>query len=327
MDTDHRGLPKHVLHHDPALNLTYWGVGNGSPWTGDARPGDNLYTNSTLALDADSGEIEAYHQYHWNGSWDWDEASAPLLIDLERGPQRVGALVHPGRNGYLWVLERGPDSMRFMEGRPFVHQDVFAGVDPFSGRPAYDLARVPGIGKRVQFCPAAGGARNWWPEAFSPQTGLLYVSAANNLCSVMEGLAVEYEAGQPYFGAAAEEFMREGADHVGELQAWDLDTGRRAWTQEFPVRGGSVLATAGELVFFDAVGDFMAFDARSGEMLWEYSLNPTRPTGVATSYAVGGVQYVAVQFEARRAVRRLRNGSERFPRGNLVVAFALDCQC
>ena len=100
---------------DPELNLTYWGTGNPGPWIGDARPGDNLYTNSVVALDADTGEMKGYHQYHWNGSWDWDEVSAPLLIDVNRGGRTIKGLVHPARNGYLWLLERTADAINFVD--------------------------------------------------------------------------------------------------------------------------------------------------------------------------------------------------------------------
>ena len=309
--------------YDPALNFTYWGVGNGSPWTGDVRPGDNLFTNSTLALDLDSGEIRGHFQYHWNGSWDWDEASAPLLVEVRRGAQQVPALLHAGRNGYLWLLGREAHRIEFLEAQPYVHQDVFTSIDLLSGRPRYDPSRVPGVGKNVVFCPSVGGARNWRPEALHPMTRLLYIPAANNLCSVLHGVPVEYEPGEPYIGAEFGTFRRDGAQHVGELQAWNIDTGRRAWTREFPVRGGSVLATGGDLVFFDVGGDFMAFDARSGDLLWRYSLSPARPTGVATTYAVGGVQYVAVQFWGSRSL----TGAIGTGRRNLVVAFAVDCQC
>ena len=305
-------------HYDPALNLTYWGVGNGGPWLGNARPGDNLYTNSTIALNADTGELRSHYQYHWNGSWDWDEANAPLLMNVERAGRTVKGLVHAGRNGYLWLLDRAGGDMRFLEAQPFVHQDVFASLDPVSGRPTYDPTRVPRIGERVEFCPAMRGARNWRPEAFSPQTGLLYVPATNNYCSIMEGLAVEYRAGRPFTGARIESFRRNDTNHIGELQAWDLDSGRRVWTQEFPTSAGSVLATGGELVFADSGGVLHAFDALSGELLWRYRAERRRPTGIPVSYAVLGVQYIAVQFHERRD----------FPgAGNLVVAFAIDCQC
>ena len=305
-------------HYDPALNLTYWGVGNGGPWMGDARPGDNLYTNSTIALDVDTGELRSHYQYHWNGSWDWDEANAPLLIDVERAGRTVNGLVHAGRNGYLWLLDGSGGEMRFLEAQPFVYQDVFASLDPMTGRPTYDPVRVPRTGARVQFCPAMRGARNWRPEAFSPQTGLLYVPATNNYCSTMEGRTVEYRAGSPFTGARVESFRREGTDHIGELQAWDLDSGRRVWTQEFPTAAGSVLATGGELVFTDSGGMLRAFDARSGDALWRYREERRRPTGIPVSYSVLGVQYIAVQFHAR---------SQFLEAGNIVAAFAIDCQC
>ena len=304
--------------YDPVLDVTYWGVGNGGPWTGDARPGDNLYTNSTIALDADTGELLDHHQYHWNGSWDWDEANAPLLVDIERGGRTIPALVHPGRNGYLWLLDRSDGGMRFLEAQPFVHQNVFTSVDPFTGRPEYDSARTPGIGKRVEFCPSFSGGRNWRPEAFSPQTGLLYVPAINNLCSTMEGRAVEYEAGRPFVGASVDVFQRDGTDHVGELQAWNLDTGERVWTHESPVRLDSVLATAGKLVFADSGGTLRAFDALSGELLWRDTVEGYWARGVPMSYAVNGVQYIAQQFRPGAA----------FPAAsNVVVAFRIDCQC
>ena len=124
--------------YDPDRGATYWGVGNGGPWTRDARPGDNLFTNSTVALDVQTGALLGWHQYHHNGSWDWDESVPPLLIDFLRGGRRVRGAVHPGRNGYLWFLERGLDGgLSFVDALPFVYQDVFADVDPFTGRPSY----------------------------------------------------------------------------------------------------------------------------------------------------------------------------------------------
>ena len=306
-------------NYDPALGITYWGVGNGGPWTGDARPGDNLYTNSTIALDAATGELLDHHQYHWNGSWDWDEANAPLLVDIERGGRTIPALVHPGRNGYLWLLDRSGGGMRFVDAQPFVHQNVFTSVDPFTGRPEYDSDRKPGIGKRAEFCPSYAGGRDWRPDAFSPRTRLLYVPAVNNLCSTMEGRAVQYRPGRPYTGASANVYRRDGADHVGELQAWDLDTGARVWINELPARAGSVLATAGDLVFLtDSDGGLRAFDALSGEPLWRYAVQGYLVRSVVSSYAVDGVQYVALQLQPHGGASDA---------GNMVVAFTIDCQC
>ena len=115
------GVPVWITgSYDPELNLSYWGTGNGGPWMGDTRPGDNLYATSVVALDVSTGELEGYHQYHWNDSWDWDEVSAPLLIDFQRNGQTVNGMIHPGRNGYLWFLERDGSSIGFVDANPYV---------------------------------------------------------------------------------------------------------------------------------------------------------------------------------------------------------------
>ena len=182
--------------YDPELNLTYWGTGNGGPWMGDKRPGDNLYANSVIALDADTGELKGYHQYHWNGSWDWDEVAPPLLIDIARGGRSIKSLVHPGRNGYLWLLERAADGISFIDATAYVHQNAFTAIDPETGRPTYDPEHKPRTGTRLMFCPSVWGGKNWPPAAFNPGTGLLYFSANDNLCAFMNTREVEYSPGQ-----------------------------------------------------------------------------------------------------------------------------------
>ena len=284
--------------YDPELNLTYWGTGNAGPWTGDQRPGDNLYANSVVALDADTGELRAYHQYHHNGSWDWDEVSAPLLIDVPRDGRTIRALVHPGRNGYLWMLERTADAINFVDARPYVNQNVFSAIDPVTGRPEYDLARKPAMDKPATFCPSIWGGKDWPPAAYSPQTGYLYVPANENLCSIMVGIEASHVPGRSFLGASARHFVVDGADHIGELQAWNLATGERAWTHEFATsqNWGPVLATGGGLVFAGGTNDgyFRAFDAQTGELLWEQRTY-SGVMGVPSSYAIDGVQYIAVQ--------------------------------
>ena len=318
---------------DPDLNLTYWGTGNPGPWIGDARPGDNLYTNSVIALDADTGELKGHHQYHWNGSWDWDETDAPLLIDVTRQGRTTKSLVHPGRNGYLWILGREPNAITFLDAEPYVYQDVFRRLDPGTGRPEYDPERRPGIGRRVQFCPSLWGGKDWPPAAFSPQTGYLYIPANENLCSFLEGREVEYEPGQAFTGASSQTFVRQGADHLGELQAWNLDTGEKVWTTEFDSQNwGPVLTTGGGLVFMGGTNDrlFRAFDAATGEVLWEQPTN-SGIIGVPSSFAVDGVQYIAVQsgwgVDAQRMQGAINNSDQgrrrQVPQGGVVWVFAL----
>lgn len=287
--------------YDPERDLTYWGTGNAAPWTGDARSGDNLYANSVVALDADTGELRGYHQYHWNDSWDWDEVDAPLLVDVRREGRTIPGLVHPGRNGYLWLLERRASGIVFVDAWPFVHQNVFTDLDPATGRPSYDEETKPAIGKRAVFCPSLWGGKNWTPAAYSPDTRLLYVPANDNLCMEMEGQEATYVPGRRFTGVRPRRgrgmYRREGTSHVGELQAWDLDTGEKVWTQSFESPNwGPVLVTAGGVVFAGGTNDryFRAFDARSGRILWRLRTN-SGVTGVPTTFAVGGTQYVAVQ--------------------------------
>ena len=158
--------------YDPELNLSFWGTGNPGPWIGDVRPGDNLYTNSVLAIDVRTGALRGYHQYHWNGSWDWDEVSPPILMDLQRDGRTVKALVHAGRNGYLWELERTADGIGFVDARAYVTQNVFTAIDPDTGRPAYDPERKPETGRPAYFCPSLSGGKKLAPRRLQPADGL-----------------------------------------------------------------------------------------------------------------------------------------------------------
>src|SRR5258707_9143143 len=160
-----------------ANSRTYWGTGNPGPSVADDRPGDNLYTDSTIALDADAGKIKSYHQYTPHVSWDWDEVSAPLLIDTEVDGKPTKTATHAGRNGYLWVLDR--DRLQFLHAFPFSNNNVFTSIDSKTGRPTVDESKRPGAKQGAEFCPSIGGGKDWPPEAWSPQTKLLYIPANN----------------------------------------------------------------------------------------------------------------------------------------------------
>jgi len=325
-------------HYDPQLNLAYWGTGNAAPWMGDARPGDNLYTTSVIALNPDDGKMRGHHQYHWNDSWDWDEVSAPLLINVERGGRTIPSLVHPARNGYLWTLERRADSIRFVSGVPYVNQDVFAKLDPETGRPTYNEARKPRLDQRVEFCPSLWGGKDWPPAAYSPQTRLLYIPANENLCGALTGKRMDFVPGQLFLGAGIEDIgmsLRPGATHIGEMQAWDLATNRKVWSTPFANSSlwGPVLATGGGLVFAGGTNDrmFRAFDGRTGKILWQMRTN-SGVTAVPASYEVDGTQYIAVQsgwgVDAQRMQDKLVEiDPARFqkdvPQGGVVWVFAL----
>ena len=331
------GVPVWITgSYDPELNLTYWGTGNGGPWMGDTRPGDNLYSTSVIAIEPKTGELKNHHQYHWNDSWDWDEVAAPLLIDYKREGKDVRGLVHAGRNGYLWFLERGAEAIDFVDATPYVYQDVFTSVDSVTGRPEYDMSKKPGTGYEASFCPSLWGGKDWPPASFDPASRLLFIPANENVCSTMVGEEVEYSPGRAYMGRGTSEnggfYVRDGADHIGELQAWNVDTGERAWTTTFDSHNwGPTLATGGDLVFMGGTNDrkFRAFDSASGETLWEYPTN-SGVIGVPVTFAVEGKQYVAVQagwgVDAQREQNliNMSQGTNIYvPQGGVVWVFAL----
>jgi alcohol dehydrogenase (cytochrome c) len=321
-------------NYDPETNLAFWGTGNGGPWMGDQRPGDNLYTSSTIAIDVATGRIKGHFQYHPNDSWDWDEVSPPILVDYRRNGSMVRGLINVARNGYLWFLERTDSRIKFIEGTPYVKQNVFKSLDPKTGRPDVDPARQPGTGREAEFCPSHWGGKNWPPIAFSPKTRLIYIPANENLCSTIIGRPVTYAAGKGFTGATSTLLLAPGASHIGEVQAWNVDTGKRVWTHTFPTSAnwGPMLATAGGLVFSGGTNDrrFRAFDASSGKVLWEFPTN-SGVIGQPSSFAVDGRQYVAVQsgwgIDARSMQTRLNRLSPgafpEVPEGGAIWVFAV----
>ena len=324
-------------NYDPETNLAFWGTGNGGPWMGDRRPGDNLYTASTIAIDVATGKIKGHFQYNPNESWDWDEVSPPILVDYQRNGRTVKGLIDVARDGYLWFLERTDGPIKFVEGKPFVTQNVFKRLDPVTGKPEIDPDHKPGTDKRAEFCPGSHGGKNWPPIAFSPQTRMIYIPANNNLCGALVGIPVQYKAGTSYAGVrfGGPPLMAPGATHVGgEVQAWNVDTGMRVWTHEYPSspNWGSMLATAGGLVFTGGTNDrkLHAFDAATGKLLWEAETN----SGIVappSTFTVDGKQYVAVETGWAGDVAGMNGGLNRLfpgkypdpPKGGGIWVFAL----
>jgi alcohol dehydrogenase (cytochrome c) len=321
-------------NYDPETNLTYWGTGNGGPWMGDQRPGDNLFTSSTIAIDAATGTIKGHFQYDPNESWDWDEVSPPILVDFRRNGRTIKGLIDVARDGYLWFLERTDGAIKFVDGTPFVKQNVYRSLDPKTGRPDVDPKRKPGTDKRAEFCPSIWGGKNWPPIAFSPLTRMIYIPANENLCGAIVGRDITYTAGASFVGATTTMSIAPGADHIGEVQAWNVDTGKRAWTHTYATspNWGPMLATAGGLVFSGGTNDrkFHAFDATTGKLLWEFPTS-SGVIGQPSSFRVGGRQYVAVQsgwgVDSRAMQGRLnleRPGEfPEVPEGGAVWVFAV----
>jgi alcohol dehydrogenase (cytochrome c) len=312
--------------YDPASNTLYWGTGNPGPWVGDDRPGDNLYTDSTLALDPDTGRIKSYHQYTPHDSLDWDEVSAPLLIDTEVDGKLTKTATHAGRNGYLWILDR--DHLKFLHAFPFSDNNVFTSIDPKTGRPTIDESKRPGTHQGAEFCPSIGGGKDWPPEAWSPQTKLLYVPANDNLCAYLPKGQAPDDVSKPFYTGydfdsifGSIRTLPGASDHIGELQAWDLNTGKRVWQHNFKTMlWAPLLVTGGNILFAGGTPDrqFRAFDARTGEQLWSYPL-PSGAIGVPTSFEVDGEQYVAVTTGWDLDARGVQTGVDKIQGTNTAV--------
>jgi alcohol dehydrogenase (cytochrome c) len=316
--------------YDPELNLTYWGTGNGGPWMGDARPGDNLYIASAVAINADTGVIEHHFQYVPNDTWDYDETNEHVLVDVERNGETIKGALHVARSGFLYLLDR--TDLSFVYAEPLTDDiNVFTGHEE-DGRPIRNPEKVVSIGSQVSgVCPAWSGSKNWNPTAYNPDTGLLYTSI-EHLCMTISGTAIQYKAGQTYIGAQFSAEMEPNApDYAGELAAFDPATGQRVWSNTYPFMRASILTTAGGLVFAGGTPDqfFRAFDAETGDELWKTKTS-SGVYGVPTTYEVDGVQYVAVWSGWQPSSSRWGVVSEalglnpEIPQGGTLWVFALE---
>jgi alcohol dehydrogenase (cytochrome c) len=210
-------------------------------------------------------------------------------------------------------------------------------VDPKTGRPEIDLAHKPTTGTTASYCPDAHGGKNWPPVAYSPKTRMIYIPATNNLCGSTTGVAVTYEAGRNFGGV--KDFASSkapGADHFGEVQAWNVDTGTLVWKHDYAAspNWGSMLATAGGLVISGGTSDrkIHAFDAATGKLLWESGVLNSGVLAPPTTFEIDGTQYLAVESGwggdvqgATAAVNRFVPGDHPpVPTGGAVYVFALD---
>jgi PQQ-dependent dehydrogenase (methanol/ethanol family) len=281
------------ISYDPQLDLIYYGAANPGPWNPDQRPGDNKWTSTLFARDPNTGEAVWAYQMNPHDLHDYDGVNESVLIDLPWKGQTRKALVHPDRNGYIYVMDRATGEV--LSAEPYGYITASYGVDLKTGELKLEASKQPRIGEVTRdVCPAAPGTKDWQPSSFSPRTGLLYIPH-QNLCMDEEGLEANYIAGTPYVGMNVRMYAGPGG-HRGELTAWDPVAGRAAWklTEDLPVWSGT-LATAGDVVFYGTMdGWFKAVDARNGKLLWQYKVG-SGIIGQPTTYrGPDGKQYVAI---------------------------------
>lgn len=279
--------------YDPQLDLVYWPVGNpGDDFYGDDREGDNLYSDSVVALEAKTGKLKWHFQFTPHDVHDWDAQEPPVLVDTDWHGQPRKLLLQANRNGFFYVLDRGTG--QFLLGKQFLKKLNWASGLDAKGRPILNnLPEQSGGG--VYVCPGFQGGANWYSTSFNPSTGLYYFQALER-CNIFNKRHVEWEAGKGYMGGAAR--PAPGESFVKSVRAINIQTGEIAW--DLPqgaapaTASAGLLSTASGLVFFgENTGSFMAADAATGKPLWEFRINQPQRASPMT-YVFDNKQYVAI---------------------------------
>jgi PQQ-dependent dehydrogenase (methanol/ethanol family) len=282
------------MSYDPETNLFFYGTGNPGVWNPDQRPGDNKWSCALFARDADTGEAKWAYQFTAHDAWDYDEIMENILVDMDWQGRRRKLVVHPGRTGFMYVLDR--ETGELLSAETFEPVNWASGYDLKTGKPNENPDKRTHFGVvTTGICPSSTGAKDFIPSAFSPRTGLVYIPA-HNTCMDYEGIEANYIAGTPYLGADVKMYVGPGG-YQGELVAWDVANAKKVWGVKdaaLPVYSG-VLATGGDVVFYGTLeGWFVALDARTGTELWKFHCASGIIGNPITYKGPDGKQYVAV---------------------------------
>jgi alcohol dehydrogenase (cytochrome c) len=288
---------------DPDLNLTYWGIGNPGPdWNPSQRRGANLYSDSVVALDADSGKLKWFFQFSPNDPYDYDSVQIPVLADAAWNGRMRKLMLWANRNGFFYVLDR--TNGEFLSGHPFVKVNWASGLDD-SGKPVAtpqppDTPVYPGV----------QGGTNWYSPSYSPRTGLFYVSAWEDYASIFVNEENQYKRGQRFTGGrpmspipgspnpglrtAPINTWTDATGH-GSVVALDIRNGQKRWKFDMTdVTDAGIMTTASDLLFTGGrEGYFQALDARTGALLWKASVGG-QVAAAPITYEIDGQQYVAI---------------------------------
>jgi alcohol dehydrogenase (cytochrome c) len=277
---------------DAALDTVYWPTGNPCPdYDGAERVGDNLYSDSIVALEPKTGKLKWHFQYTPHDLWDWDAQQPPVLVDADWNGAPRKLLLHANRNGFFYVLDR--TNGEFLLAKPFVKKLTWASGIDAKGRPIVNDNQKPSA-DGMKVCPAVEGATNWFSTSFNPSTGLYYVQALEK-CTVYTRSPSAWVAGQSYYSGTTRQAQDDPPQKV--LRAIDIKTGAIKW--ELPQTGpanswGGTLTTAGGLVFFgEDSGALMAVEAATGTPLWHFQTNTSWKASPMT-YVFDHKQHIAV---------------------------------
>jgi PQQ-dependent dehydrogenase (methanol/ethanol family) len=311
--------------YDPELNLVYWGIGNpAADFYGHDRTGANLYTDSTVALDPDTGKLKWYFQQIPHDVWDFDSTYENMLLDLPVKGKPRKLLLNTNKGGYTFVVDR--ETGKFVSGWPVVKAlNWITGVDD-QGNLVGRNEPKPGV--KTLICPAIGGGRQWNQGAFSPRTNLLYTTGIE-WCQDVVTSHEDPKEGEPFFGGTFTLRPPPDGEAYGHLDAFDPVTGKRTWQyrSKYPLLA-SVLATAGDLIFTgDPEGFFFALDAHTGKKLWSFQTGSGN-RGSSIAYSAGGKEFIATPSGWGSAVgglfQQIWPEAEKFRKGSTIFAFTLD---
>jgi len=287
--------------YDPKLNLVYYGSGNPSTWNPVQRPGDNRWSMTIYARDADTGVAKWVYQMTPHDQWDYDGVNEMILVDnMEVNGKKHDVLVHFDRNGFAYTLDRKDGELLVAKKYdPAVNWATEVNMDPKSdkfGRPEVDNKYAPGAnGEDVNttgICPAALGTKDQQPASYSPKDGLFYVPT-NHVCMDYEPYRVSYTAGQPFVGATVSMYPGPGGN-MGNFIAWDAAKGKIVWSkpEQFSVWSGA-LSTAGDVVFYGTLEGYLKAVDKNGKELYKFK-TPSGIIGNVTTFEHKGKQYIAV---------------------------------
>src|SRR5215472_2585796 len=277
--------------YDPVTNLVYWGTAQAKPWARAARgtDGDALYTNSTLALDPDTGKMKWYYQHIPGETQDMDEVFENILVDVDGHK----SLFKMGKLGILWQLDR--TNGHFLRATDLGYQTIVH-VDPETGKVTYQPDKIPQIGKEVDMCPSTAGFKDWRAMAYSPQTNAFYIPMNLNCEKAVFGEVEKVVGGGGVGPVQRKDYkLPSSGGNLGEFLAMDIRTGKVLWRHRTPSPSNTAALTTGSGLVFGADWDrhVYAYDAASGKILWQTRLT-TSPQGFPISYLARGKQFVAI---------------------------------
>lgn len=282
------------LSYDPKLNLIYYGTGNPGVWNPDMRPGSNHWSITLWARNPDTGQAKWAYQIEPHDGFDYDEIMENVLIDMPWQGEMRHLLIHPGRTGFVFVMDR--ETGEVLSAEKFEPVTWANGFNLKTGLPDVNQDKQTHFGVYAKgICPSSTGGKEFVPSSFSPRTGLLYIPA-HNTCMDYEGTAVNYIAGTPYLGASVRMYPGPGG-YQGELIGWDVAHAKKVWSvkdPDLPVYSG-VLSTGGDVVFYGTMeGWFRAVDAHTGKILWQMKLASGIVGNPMTFLGPDNKQYVAI---------------------------------